>query len=111
MIFRHLKNIDFEIFPHGIGFPKLFGGCNILCLCSLVSPAEQDHKDVAILSQIHSVPWPKVEFQFVDALTYGLEIAKVTEAYAVEANTDPRTNLRVSESDKPIPKRIFSCLC
>lgn len=43
----------------------------------------------------------------MDAFTYRFEVAKVSEAHAIESDTDSGASLKVLEPDKPFPKRIL----
>jgi len=79
-------------------------------LCTLVSSAEQNDKDIAVQTQIHSVSRPEVEPHLVDAFTYGFTVAKVSEAHTVKSNTDSGTRPNISKPNKPIPERVLSRL-
>jgi hypothetical protein len=71
------------------------GATDILILPPLVAPAQKDHKRFASLNKIDTIPRSVINSNFTDAITDRLDVTRVSQTQAANANDDARDRSRV----------------
>jgi hypothetical protein len=77
-------------------------------LCSLGSATKQQHKSGAVSTEIHSIPGPKVQPHFPNAITQKLVIAKMACSEPVNPPQHRNSGFHVLQLVQPGLKRIGS---
>jgi len=81
---------------------------NVFRLRTLISSAEQNHKDAALQSAIHPIPSANMNPQLGDAVAYGFAISKVPRFDLPQPCRDSNPGDAVAQAAYPIGVRLPS---
>src|SRR5262249_24913301 len=97
--FSHCELLFFVVLPI-FDSPPYVGA-----LRTFVSPAKQNYQLRLHLSEIHTITWTVVHFEFHNASTDGLAVAQVSQSDATNSRPDNRSCSSVLEGTHPFFKR------